>query len=108
MPFTDLLVDTIAIHRLTITAGDKQNYVFSHNLTCNMQASSKEQALLSAGQYGKAWNMYADQDADVLPTDKVIYDDGQEVFTLYVTEFRRLTIGNYPHIEAILNETLAP
>lgn len=106
MPFTTLLEDTVTVYRL-VSVSDKETYSLVGSLTCNMQEASKEQALLSGGAYGQTWNLYADDDADLQPADKIEFNDGVETVTMYVREFRRLTTGGrIQHIEAVCTQAL--
>ena len=102
MAFSSFLTDNVEVFRLSSTL-DRETYSSNGFIDCQIQASSREMSILSGGAYGKTFNLYADADVDLIPTDKVIFG----TITLYVRNMRILDIGNHPHIEAVLTETLS-
>lgn len=72
-----LLDKTVAIHRLSEVAGNKQTYsTLTTTLQATIQPISDGKAAMAGGGYGKMFVCYLDVDRNIIVGDKVLDRDG--------------------------------
>lgn len=106
MSFSGLLTNTATVKRPTAAVGNQRTYQqVATGIQCAIQPLSDVAEAQTGSAFGKAYRGFFDVDANVREGDQIT-DAAGRVFYIRGTKIR--SYGNFPHIEALLNEDKRP
>lgn len=102
MSLSSFFVHTITVSRRLATTGFKSSYQTVGTFSCNIQPVTAEYAAVNGMVFGRTYNAYLSDAADIQIDDKLIDQDGKEY---RVTGTQKRNYGySQPHLTLMLSE----